>query len=137
MSSKKIFSKNQKSLNSNSESEKTDVYSKQNLYPSQKEESIVIEKARPTSEKKTLTVFGSETEFDGVLEFSDDLIITGRFNGTINATGNLEISKDALCTVDSINVKSLIAAITASPPPQLPNTALTCGITPEASAIFL
>ena len=108
MSSKKIFSKNQKSLNSNSESDKADVHSEQNLYPSQKEESIVIEKAKPTSEKKTLTVFGSETEFDGVLEFSDDLIITGRFNGTINATGNLEISKDALCTVDSINVKSLI-----------------------------
>ena len=42
MSSKKIFSKNQKSLNSNSESDKADVYSEQNLYSSQKEESIVI-----------------------------------------------------------------------------------------------
>ena len=74
MSSKKIFSKNQKSLNINSESDKADVHSKQNLYPSQKEETVVLEKEKPTSEKKTLTVFGSETEFDGVLEFSDDLI---------------------------------------------------------------
>ena len=51
MSSKKIFSKNQKSLNSNSESEKTDVHSEQNLYPSQIEETVVLEKAKPTSEK--------------------------------------------------------------------------------------
>ena len=43
------------------------------------------------NERRTLTVFGAETEFDGVLEFSDDLIITGKFTGKINATGNLEI----------------------------------------------
>ena len=38
-----------------------------------------------------LTVFGQETEFDGVLEFSDNLVITGKFHGTINASGDLEI----------------------------------------------
>ena len=45
-------------------------------------------------DKRTLTVFGLETEFDGVLEFSDDLVITGKFNGRIKATGNLEIAKE-------------------------------------------
>lgn len=59
-------------------------------------------------EKRTLTVFGAETEFDGVLEFSDDLIITGKFNGKINATGNLEISKAAVCTVESIQANSVV-----------------------------
>ena len=34
----------------------------------------------------------------------------------------------------AINVKSESAAAAASPPPQLPNTAVICGITPEAIA---
>lgn len=107
MSSKKIFSKKQKAVKNNSEPDKPDIRLESDISPLQNE-TAVQEKIKPSLEKKTLTVFGSETEFDGVLEFSDDLIITGRFNGKINATGNLEISKDALCTVDSINVKSLI-----------------------------
>lgn len=64
--------------------------------------------AEKFEEKRTLTVFGPETEFDGVLEFSDDLIITGKFNGRIKATGNLEIAKDAICTVEKISAKSII-----------------------------
>ena len=32
-------------------------------------------------QKKNLTVFGQETEFDGVLEFTDNLVITGKFKG--------------------------------------------------------
>lgn len=59
-------------------------------------------------EKHTLTVFGPETEFDGVLEFSDDLIITGKFNGRIKATGNLEIAKGAVCTVEKMSAKSIV-----------------------------
>lgn len=59
-------------------------------------------------ERKTLTVFGPETEFDGVLEFSDDLIITGKFNGRIKATGNLEISKDSICTVEKMSACSIV-----------------------------
>ena len=59
-------------------------------------------------ERKTLTVFGPETEFDGVLEFSDDLIITGKFNGRIKATGNLEISKDSICTVEKMSARSIV-----------------------------
>lgn len=58
--------------------------------------------------ERTLTVFGPETEFDGVLEFSDDLIITGKFNGRIKATGNLEIAKDAICTVEKMTAKSIV-----------------------------
>lgn len=61
-------------------------------------------------EKKTLTVFGPETEFDGVLEFNDDLIITGKFNGRIKATGNLEIAHDAICTVEKISAKSVVVS---------------------------
>jgi cytoskeletal protein CcmA (bactofilin family) len=57
-------------------------------------------------EKKNSTFFGSDTEFDGVLEFSDKLVITGKFNGKIQATGDLKIEKNSVCTVDSITVKS-------------------------------
>ena len=59
-------------------------------------------------QKKNLTVFGQETEFDGELEFTDNLVITGKFSGKINATGNLEIDKTALCNVESIKVNSLV-----------------------------
>ena len=45
---------------------------------------VTKEEKKDIEEKRTLTVFGPETDFDGVLEFSDDLIITGRFNGKIN-----------------------------------------------------
>lgn len=59
--------------------------------------------------KKNITVFGEETEFDGVLEFKDRLVITGKFNGKINApTGELEIAKDATCNVDNIDVNSIV-----------------------------
>ena len=46
------------------------------------------------------TILGSETSFDGVLEFTDNLKINGKFNGTINSNGNLDIDKAAVCTVD-------------------------------------
>jgi cytoskeletal protein CcmA (bactofilin family) len=61
------------------------------------------------NEKHNITVFGTETEFDGVLEFKDRLVITGKFTGKINApTGDLEIAKNAECNVESINVNSLV-----------------------------
>ena len=60
-------------------------------------------------EKRNITVFGSETEFDGVLEFTDELIITGKFTGKMNAPdGNLEIAKNSVCEVESIEVNSLV-----------------------------
>lgn len=60
-------------------------------------------------QKKNITILGTETEFDGVLEFKDKLIITGKFTGRINApTGDLEVARNASCTVNSINVNSLV-----------------------------
>ena len=54
------------------------------------------------------TVFGQETEFDGVLHFTDNLVITGRFNGTIDASGALEIDRTAICTVDRMSANSIV-----------------------------
>ena len=63
------------------------------------------------NEKRNITVFGEETEFDGVLEFSDRLVITGKFSGKINApSGDLEIAKNAACKVSTIDVNSIIVA---------------------------
>ena len=62
-------------------------------------------------EKKNTTTIGSETEFDGVLEFKDKLIITGKFTGKINApTGNLEIAKNATCNVENITASSIVVS---------------------------
>ena len=62
-------------------------------------------------EKRNITVFGAETEFDGVLEFRDKLVITGKFSGKVNApTGDLEIAKNATCNVESINAASIIVS---------------------------
>lgn len=61
-------------------------------------------------ETGNLTVFGQETEFEGVLEFSDSLVITGKFEGTIKATGSLEIDKAAVCNVDKISAESIVVS---------------------------
>ena len=62
-------------------------------------------------EKRNTPTFGSETEFDGVLEFKDKLIITGKFTGKIIApTGNLEIAKNATCEVENITASSIIVS---------------------------
>lgn len=59
-------------------------------------------------DKKNVTVLGRETEFNGTIEFKDSLVITGKFNGTIKATGDLEVDKTAICQVDSITASSVI-----------------------------
>lgn len=60
-------------------------------------------------QKRNITILGTETEFDGVLEFRDKLVITGKFTGRINApTGDLEVAKNASCSVTSIDVNSLV-----------------------------
>lgn len=62
-------------------------------------------------EKRNITVFGEETEFDGVLEFRDRLVITGKFKGKINSPhGELEIAKNAVCNVDSIDASSIVVS---------------------------
>ncbi len=59
--------------------------------------------------KRNITAFGTETEFDGILEFKDRLIITGKFNGKIMApTGDLTIDKNAVCTVETIDANSIV-----------------------------
>ena len=60
-------------------------------------------------EKRNITVFGSETEFDGILEFKDRLVLTGKFTGKIVApTGDLQVAKNATCDVESIDAKSIV-----------------------------
>lgn len=65
--------------------------------------------AEQNNTKKNITIFGTETEFDGVLEFRDKLVIAGKFNGTIKApSGELEIAKNAVCEVEEIEAKSIV-----------------------------
>ena len=60
-------------------------------------------------EKRNITVFGSETEFDGILEFKDRLVLTGKFTGKIVApTGDLTVAKNATCDVESIDARSIV-----------------------------
>lgn len=59
-------------------------------------------------QKKNLTVFGQETEFDGELEFTDSLVITGKFKGTIKASGDLKIDKSAVCDFVTVSAESII-----------------------------
>jgi len=59
--------------------------------------------------KKNITYLGAETEFNGVLQFTDNLIITGKFSGKIVAPGgNLELAKNSFCDVERIEVSSAI-----------------------------
>jgi cytoskeletal protein CcmA (bactofilin family) len=57
-----------------------------------------------------VTVFGEETDFSGELSFTDSLVITGKFSGTIKSGGNLEIAKTAVCSVDSLESESVVIA---------------------------
>lgn len=61
-------------------------------------------------QSKNITILGADTEFDGVLEFTDNLKINGKFNGTIKSSGNLEIDKAAVCTVDTISAGSVVVS---------------------------
>lgn len=61
-------------------------------------------------QSKNITILGADTEFDGVLEFTDNLKINGKFNGTIKSSGNLEIDKAAVCTVDKISAGSVVVS---------------------------
>jgi cytoskeletal protein CcmA (bactofilin family) len=63
-----------------------------------------------TSDGKHITCFGEETEFDGELKFTDNLIITGKFTGTIGAAGNLVIDEKSICRVDSIAADTVVIA---------------------------
>ena len=57
-----------------------------------------------------VTVLGQKTEFVGELEFSDNLVITGTFEGSIQSSGNLRIDKTAQCKVSQIAADSIFVA---------------------------
>ena len=57
-----------------------------------------------------VTVLGQKTEFIGDLEFSDNLVITGKFEGKIESSGNLKIDKAAHCQVTKIAADSILVA---------------------------
>jgi len=61
-----------------------------------------------------VTILGKETEFEGVLEYTDNLVVTGKFSGTIKSNGYLEISEDAECKVDSMSASSVIISGTVN-----------------------
>ena len=54
------------------------------------------------------TELGKKTEFDGILEYSTNLIVDGKFSGTIKSDGYLEISKEAECKVDSMTASTIV-----------------------------
>lgn len=60
--------------------------------------------------ERNITILGTETDFSGELSFKDNLVITGKFTGSINATGDLEISKEAVCNVENISVNSVVVS---------------------------
>ncbi|MBE6349998.1 MAG: polymer-forming cytoskeletal protein [Spirochaetaceae bacterium] len=60
------------------------------------------------NEVKKTTVLGAETHFNGVLNFTDELLIIGKFEGEIKSTGNVEIDKESVCTVNSITASSIV-----------------------------
>lgn len=57
--------------------------------------------------RRNLTVLGSETEFDGEMEFRDSLVITGKFRGTIEAAGDLVVESGASCECGLIKASSV------------------------------
>ncbi len=57
---------------------------------------------------KAYTILGEKTFFQGVLKFSDELEIAGKFNGSIQSTGALHIRKTSVCSVDYIQAASII-----------------------------
>ena len=63
-----------------------------------------------TKNHLNLTIFGEETFFEGKLEYTDNLVITGKFKGTIVSSGSLEIAKTANCDVDSMTANEITIA---------------------------
>jgi cytoskeletal protein CcmA (bactofilin family) len=55
-----------------------------------------------------LVIFGDSTSFDGYLRFKETLCIRGKFNGTIEATGDLIVDRGAVVKADRISVASLM-----------------------------
>jgi cytoskeletal protein CcmA (bactofilin family) len=59
-------------------------------------------------------VLAKTTFFDGVLRFSQPVCIQGKFTGSIDATGELVVDKDASVEAERISVSSLTVYGTVS-----------------------
>jgi cytoskeletal protein CcmA (bactofilin family) len=57
--------------------------------------------------KAEIVVLGKTTSFTGFLKFATTLRIQGNFRGTIDATGDLIVDKEAVIDADHITVGSL------------------------------
>jgi len=58
-------------------------------------------------DKTEVVVLGKTTSFTGVLKFASTLRIQGNFRGTIDASGDLIVDKEAVIDADHITIKSL------------------------------
>ena len=58
-------------------------------------------------DKHGIVILGKTTSFTGFLKFATTLKIMGNFRGTIEATGDLIVDKDAVVDADHITVSSL------------------------------
>jgi len=58
-------------------------------------------------DKTEIVVLGKTTSFTGFLKFATTLRIQGKFRGTIEATGDLIVDKEAVVDSDHITVNSL------------------------------
>jgi len=58
-------------------------------------------------EKVEAVILGKSTSFTGILRFGTTLKIQGVFKGTIDATGDLIVDKEAIVEADHITVNSL------------------------------
>jgi len=56
---------------------------------------------------KEVVILGKTTNFTGILKFATKLRIQGIFKGTIDATGDLIVDKEAVVDADHITVNSL------------------------------
>jgi cytoskeletal protein CcmA (bactofilin family) len=58
-------------------------------------------------DKIEIVVMGKTTNFTGILKFSSTILIQGIFRGTIDASGDLIVDKEAVVDADHITVNSL------------------------------
>jgi cytoskeletal protein CcmA (bactofilin family) len=58
-------------------------------------------------DKKEVVILGKTTNFTGILKFASIIHIQGSFRGTIDATGDLIVDKEAVVDADHITVNSL------------------------------
>jgi cytoskeletal protein CcmA (bactofilin family) len=58
-------------------------------------------------DKNEVVILGKTTNFTGILKFATKLRIQGSFKGTIDATGDLIVDKEAVVDADHITVNSL------------------------------